>query len=309
MTESLRVQDAEPTPAPLPAETGPGRRLSEARQGKSLTVAKVAQQLHLDPRLVEALEGNDYEHLPEPIYVSGYLRNYARLLGLPEEEIVGAYHQLDRPSPPILSELTRNAPRRPSVNQSAIQWGAVALVGIGLIVFGWQMSGKNEPPPAVADRGSDISPGPAAPPPAARQAAAVPGTTLGKPPGNTSAPAPDADKTGGDSSPLPDATQDADRTPATAMASADAAPAPATPTATISLNFVDDSWVEVTDATGARVFYDLGEAGQTRTVQGTPPFKVLLGYSPGVSIEYNGEAFDQSRFTSRNNVARFTLGR
>ena len=303
MTDSVRLQDVEARPAPPPAEAGPGTRLSGARQAKNLTVAKVSQQLHLDPRLVVALENNDYDHLPEPIYVSGYLRNYARLLGLSEEEIVGAYQQLDRPSPPILSELTRNAPRRPAVNQSLIQWGAVAVVVIGLIVFGWQMSAK-QAPPAVSDRFADAAPAAVK---AVPHAAAAPGVSKAEAPHAAAMPGPVNGK--GAAAPATVAAQAVAQPSTPAVANADAAEAPPNPAATLALHFVDDSWVEVTDATGERVFYDLGEAGQTRTVQGSPPFTVLLGYSPGVSIEYNGVAFDQSRFTSRNNVARFTIGR
>lgn len=317
MTESLWIKDDEATPGPPPSPAGPGLRLSEARQMKNLTVARVAQQLRLDPRSVVALENNDYDHLPEPIYVSGYLRNYARLLGLSEQEIVGAYRQVDRPSPPILSELTRNASRRPSINQSAVQWSAVVVVVIGLIVLAWGMSGK-KPPPPVADQVTDVTPGPAVPPP--QLATTVPDASQGEPPPVATTPAPAEGN--GDAKPMSSAMQDAGQTPvppvppvasaqaAPPVASAQAAPpAQANPSATLALHFVDNSWVEVTDATGAQVFYALGEAGETRTVQGEPPFKVLLGYSPGVSIEYNGVAFDQSRFASRSNVARFTIGR
>lgn len=307
MTESLRVQEVEVSPPP---EAGPGQRLSEARQAKNLTVAKVAQQMHLDPRLVVALEDNDYDHLPEPIYVTGYLRNYARLLGLPEEQIVGAYHQLDRPAPPILSELTRNAPRRSSFNQAMIQWGAVAVVGIGLVVFGWQMNGK-QAPRAESDRVPHITPGPEATSrpaaPAAQLAAAVPGvSSTGK---DRVAAGPDTGQKNSDAKPVPAVTPPVEKSPAAAAENTNTSLAAMNPAATVALHFLDDSWVEMTDATGERVFYDLGEAGETHTVQGTPPFKVLLGYSPGVSIEYNGVPFDQSRFTNRNNVARFTLGR
>jgi cytoskeleton protein RodZ len=286
-----------------PVEAGPGKRLSGARQAKNLTVANVSQQLHLDPRLVTALENNDYDHLPEPIYVSGYLRNYARLLGLSEEEIVGAYQQLDRPAPPILSELTRNAPRRPAANQSLIQWATVAVVIIGLMVFGWHMNGKQATPSTAPGGVAEVAPASVKPTP--QPAAAAPGISKDEP-------RPPAAKAGPDRGrevATPSAAQAAAQPSTPAVANADAAEAPASQTATLAFHFADDSWVEVTDATGERVFFDLGEAGQTRTVQGSPPFKILLGYSPGVSIEYNGVAFDQSRFTSHNNVARFTIGR
>jgi cytoskeleton protein RodZ len=296
MSESLPAQDTAATP--VPPVSGPGQDLAMARQAQQLTVAKVAQQLHLDPRQVAALEHDDYDHLPEPIYVSGYLRKYARLLGLSEEAVVAAYQRLDRPAPPILSELTRKTARPRPPNQALIQWGAVALVGAGLVVLGWQMSGRQAPPLTAGgdDTASAPEVSPRQPPPAAsRPTSDAPLTAAVDPVSPVTRSGPGPADTGSGLPPPP-----AGVPPPVAQTSA-------APVSTMTLHFTDESWVEVTDASGQRIFYDLGEAGETRTAQGTPPFKVLLGYSPGVSIEYNGSPFDKSRFTGRNNVARFTI--
>lgn len=52
---------------------------------------------------------------------------------------------------------------------------------------------------------------------------------------------------------------------------------------------------------------DIAKAGQTKTVEGEAPFKVLLGNAPGVTLEYNGEVYDHAKY-NRKGVARFTLG-
>lgn len=308
------------------AVAGPGKRLCKAREAQGLSIARVANQLHLDPRLISALERNDYEHLPEPIYVTGYLRNYARLLRLPEGEVVSAYQQLDIPPPPILSDLTRKVQRRTPLNHVLIQWAAVAVVSIGLTLVGWHMSGSRR---GVAPH-DGASPAPAAiavAPPVASSAAppAVGHAAAGDAAIAKAAPLKHLPARGGRDvsqvkavSPPPVASGMSTVVPdaqaatspgveTTASTTADESPVPAGPSATVQLQFNHDSWVEVTDAAGQRVFYDMGKAGQTRTFHGSPPFSVLLGYSPGVSIEYNGKPFDQSAFTSHNNVARFTM--
>ncbi|WP_027893960.1 helix-turn-helix domain-containing protein [Calidithermus chliarophilus] len=61
---------------------GFGERLREARAAKGLGVAEVAGRLKLRPAMVEALEGEAWEQLPEPALTRGYLRNYALVLGL-----------------------------------------------------------------------------------------------------------------------------------------------------------------------------------------------------------------------------------
>lgn len=76
------------------AVTGPGARLRKERELQGLEQGRVAAQLHLNEAMVEALEWDDFEALPGMVFTQGYLRNYARLLGLPENEIMDAYHRL-----------------------------------------------------------------------------------------------------------------------------------------------------------------------------------------------------------------------
>jgi cytoskeleton protein RodZ len=78
-----------------------GLRLAHAREARKLTVEKVADCLHLDVRMVEALERDDQATLPSPIFVKGYLRGYANLVGLPAEELVREYTDLAGEPPPL----------------------------------------------------------------------------------------------------------------------------------------------------------------------------------------------------------------
>ena len=64
--------------------------------------------------------------------------------------------------------------------------------------------------------------------------------------------------------------------------------------------------MDIRDATGKPLIRRLGTAGGSNKVTGTPPFEVLLGYSPGVTIEYNGQRLDLSGYR-KSVVARFTL--
>lgn len=74
-------------------ECGPGERLRAARETAGLSVAEVAEELQLLQSFVRALEQNSYERIRGDTFVRGYLRNYARLLGLDPQEIVDAYLQ------------------------------------------------------------------------------------------------------------------------------------------------------------------------------------------------------------------------
>ena len=82
------IEEQEP-----PAETValPGERLKSTREELHLSREEVAHHLHLDVQIVIAIENDKFDELPSPAYVCGYLRSYARLLKLPEAEIVNAY--------------------------------------------------------------------------------------------------------------------------------------------------------------------------------------------------------------------------
>ncbi|HEV2212776.1 MAG TPA: DUF4115 domain-containing protein, partial [Gammaproteobacteria bacterium] len=68
------------------------------------------------------------------------------------------------------------------------------------------------------------------------------------------------------------------------------------------------SWVEVYDATGKRLYYDLAPAGDSLDLSGAGPLQVFLGNAPGVSIELNGAPFDIKAYSRADNTARFKLG-
>jgi cytoskeleton protein RodZ len=68
-----------------------------------------------------------------------------------------------------------------------------------------------------------------------------------------------------------------------------------------------DSWSEITDAAGRNLAYDLKTAGTKLRLNGEAPFRVFLGYAPGVTIYYNGTKFDHSAY-HRADMARFRVG-
>jgi cytoskeletal protein RodZ len=78
-----------------------GARLSAARKERQLSVKAVADELKLDIYMVDALEQDDQTVLPAAIFVKGYLRRYARLVGLPEDELVRAYADSTGELPPL----------------------------------------------------------------------------------------------------------------------------------------------------------------------------------------------------------------
>jgi cytoskeleton protein RodZ len=77
----------------------------------------------------------------------------------------------------------------------------------------------------------------------------------------------------------------------------------------VTLKFANDSWVEVYDANGQRLFYDIGSANSSRTVSGTPPLRVVLGNAPGVSLNIKGKSVKVPASVVQQDSAQFTINR
>ena len=85
-------------------QSSPGHRLREARLSAKISVEEVAARLHLDARLIDALENDRYGELPQPTFVRGYLRGYAHLLNLPSTPIIEAYDRHGFGALPVLNK-------------------------------------------------------------------------------------------------------------------------------------------------------------------------------------------------------------
>ncbi|UZE97713.1 RodZ domain-containing protein [Alkalimarinus alittae] len=68
--------------------SGLGHSLRSGREAKGYTVERVADELHLRPSIVVAMEEENYKVLPSDIFLKGYIRSYARLVNLSEAVVI-----------------------------------------------------------------------------------------------------------------------------------------------------------------------------------------------------------------------------
>jgi cytoskeleton protein RodZ len=264
-----------------------GERLRETRIRRGMSVEEVASALLLEASLIEAIEAEQCDQLPGSSFVKGYMRNYAKLLEVDAEPLIEAYSRVCGNDEP---ELTQVARIKEVTSKDAAPRYTTWIVGTILVVsFGiwWgakmlspKVVDKQKPVTAVAPEAE--APTQPVSPFLQEQPATEPASKKEQPP--------------------------ADLTAAGKEQNTPAAPTPAEPAQdTIRLTLSADSWIEIEDGSGKKVYMDLARAGQTKVVQGQPPFKVLLGNAPAVTVEYNGEVYDHST-SNRKGVARFTLG-
>lgn len=268
---------------------GPGDRLRTTRERRGLSVKDAARQLRLDPGVIDALEADDYARLSAPIFIKGYLNAYGRLLGLPPDELVAEYVAATDTAPPplVIRRGTGDDIDSPTSRRILrIGWLVAALVIVAVAAWWWLQQRDATPTEDVAL-------------PVRTTPARVPAPRTEEPlPQRVPEPQPEAPTSQTSLTPPPAATEPA-------LERVEPAPAPSV---SARFSFREESWVEIVDATGERLYFDLARAGSVVAVSGEPPLSVFLGNSPGVEIEVDGRPFDQSRYNRAGNVARFRLG-
>jgi len=266
------------------ASLRPGRALAEARAARNLTVAEVAQQLKLSATQVEALEADAYDRLPGPVFVRGFVRNYAKLLDLDAKALAGNVELPHVPSPAIAAApLSRNIPFPEKGRANWMPYALVLVLIVGIVVL---FEVFFSAPSAVVV--SAVTPKPAV-------VAEVPVTPVKEE--VTAAP---------QSSPQEEVAVSADAPQPVVTPSPAVVPPPQAGMAELHFVFETDSWVEVRDRNERILFSQLNPVGSEHHMQGNRPLSVVIGNARGVRLTYNGQPFDLAPHT-RVEVARFTL--
>jgi cytoskeleton protein RodZ len=310
----------------------PGRRLREQRENSHLSQEEAAHHLRLDVQLIKALENDDYSRLPSPAYICGYLRSYARLLKLPEDEIVRAYSHGEQIDAALIPESVSISPKKP-VNTAIIKTVVIIII-TALVAGGLYLAADKFDffGPSRTQKSSQLSV-PVVPKALEQPSKETVATTETNtqtqeqaresnqqqlPPAVNTVPG----KTVVEELPTPKTTILDTSTPTeTPQAGVTAGPAtqattagtpaqkraPAVKTAQLHLHFNGDSWAEVTDNTGKRLLYHLVTKDTDLNLKGEPPFTILLGNAPEVQVFYDGKEFDHTRY-HRDEIAYFHVG-
>lgn len=136
------------SPAPTEGHEPPGTRLRRERERQGLSLEEVAEQLNLRPAVVTGLEEDRYDQVPIATYRRGYLRAYAKLLGLDDTRVAQDYDALHG-----RDDLDRKVTPPSYRSQPPSRIGAwvfklvtlIIIVGlIGLTLLWWQSREGNE---------------------------------------------------------------------------------------------------------------------------------------------------------------------
>lgn len=320
-----------------------GERLRVAREQMGLSQQNVAERLCLKLSTVRDIEEDKAPADLASTFLRGYIRSYARLVHVPEEELLPmmakqAPVRAAKVEP--MQSFSLGKRRKKRDGWLMIFTWLVLFVVVGLTGAWWWQNhkaaqddlvsmadqnvgagGDNSQSIPLNNSGADgISPAEEAPTAPAQSA-----------PADTAA-APDAAATSSATNTSAAATGSAASAANTsAAATGSAAPvavspsqvpadngqmptasagvsAPAAEANALVMNFSKECWLEVSDATGKKLFSGIQRSGGKLSLSGTAPYRLKIGAPGAVQIQYQGQPVDLSRFIRSNQVARLTVG-
>ncbi|CAM3061461.1 Cytoskeleton protein RodZ [Klebsiella spallanzanii] len=303
-----------------------GARLRNAREQLGLSQQAVAERLCLKVSTVRDIEDDKAPADLASTFLRGYIRSYARLVHIPEEELLPmmakqAPIRAAKVAPMQSFSLGKRRKKRDGWLMS-FTW-LVLFVVIGLSGAWWWQDHKAQQDEisTMADQSSaelnsgdnnsqniplDNDSANSAPDAVANSA---PVETSTAPSASTPAPAPvDNNAVVAPSQANVDtAATTAPVNPASPLPTDQANVATAASAQDLVLNFTADCWLEVSDATGKKLFSGLQRKGGNLNLSGQAPYKLKIGAPAAVQIQYLGKPVDLSRFIRTNQVARLTL--
>lgn len=272
------MSEAEPVAEPA----SPGRALAAARAELKLSVADVSQQIKYGVKQIAAIEADDYAKLPGTTFVRGMIRSYAKLVQIDPQPLLADLVRRDIPAPVTVDLHTSD--QEPFLeggkksNRVYAYLSVAALLAVAVVAYEWHAS-----PPSS---GEVVT---IAPKVARSEAAPAP-----------LAPASAPERQGG-----------TEAQPVESPAQAAAVP-PRAATGRpggfnrLELEFGEVSWVEIRQANGKVLLSQLNPAGSRQTIDGVPPFEVVIGNAANVRLKYNDAPVDL-RPHFKVDVARLTL--
>ncbi|CRM22083.1 MULTISPECIES: RodZ domain-containing protein [Pseudomonas] len=315
----------------------PGDTLRQARESNGWSLAEVALKLNLTTTSLGNLEAGAFDKLPGHTFARGYIRAYAKLLGIDQAILVQQFdqftgtdsqgsnvHGLGRIEEPVRVSHT--------ILRIVSLLLLVAVIGGGFVWWQDQASQRTKDMTSNAMEHVEVESADGTtqihPLDEPEDQAVVEGQAAPEAPTATEQPAPETapDATAALPTPATPAAPAHTPTAPVAQAHTPAAPAqaPATPApaATISppttpaliagdgrvqITFVADCWTQLTDGNGKVLFSGLKRKGDTLDQGGKSPLTLRLGFARGAQVAYNGQPVDVAPFTS-GETARLKLG-
>ncbi|AOU98216.1 hypothetical protein BI364_09835 [Acidihalobacter yilgarnensis] len=283
-----------------------GRQLQLRREAMGLRLEDAAKHLHLDVNVLRELEADNFEALPGPAYIKGYLRAYGQLLELDTRALIDSYQALAHPTEPLLRSATDMTDHM-ALRGRIYAFGSAAALVLILVAAWWYTHLQTTAArtvaaveqPSVPESKTSILPAMGH-----SGTLALPVLSTLRTPIAASIPSVAASQT--DVAIVPAVSLPAVEAPKQSPTRSTAA-VQAAGLSQLRLNLTHRSWVQIDDANGKQLVYGLLDTGTQRLLTGAAPFSIFLGYAQGVQLSIDGHAIDIAPHIRANHTARFEV--
>lgn len=305
----------------VPLSIEAGTLLKNKRESLGMSQKQVADRLRLRVSVIEDIENNRFESQQVATFTRGYLRSYAKFVGLDEKMVLTALEQTADVQPQEqeieMQSFSRKTKDEKHNSRIMLLTWVIGLVIIGIsAAWWWQNQQENSLTKEVTDSSVE------APKPTAQELADIDLMTaeelIASTPEDVVSTSNDVVETSEvpveqGSDPLLAETEnttsvDSEEPVAVIETAEEEQPAPVVPEGMtlLTMKFQADCWIQVKDTNGKTLVSGTHKPGQDVELTGKAPFKVILGAPEGVTMTFASEPVDLSGYTS-GKVARFTL--
>ncbi|MGI2937188.1 cytoskeleton protein RodZ [Vibrio diabolicus] len=305
----------------VPLSIEAGTLLKNKRESLGMSQKQVADRLRLRVSVIEDIENNRFESQQVATFTRGYLRSYAKFVGLDEKMVLTALEQTADVQPQEqeieMQSFSRKTKDEKHNSRIMLLTWVIGLVIIGIsAAWWWQNQQENSLTKEVTDSSVE------APKPTAQELADIDLMTaeelIASTPEDVVSTSNDVVETSEvpveqGSDPLLAETEnttsvDSEEPVAVIETTEEEQPAPVVPEGMtlLTMKFKADCWIQVKDTNGKTLVSGTHKPGQDVELTGKAPFKVILGAPEGVTMTFASEPVDLSGYTS-GKVARFTL--
>ncbi|WP_334064004.1 RodZ domain-containing protein [Alteromonas genovensis] len=330
-SQEVTSQEEKSTPSP-------GALLKERREALGLSQQEIASKLFLKTFQINDLENDVIDEKSSVTFTKGYVRNYAKQLGLPSHDVIEAFERFHNQSEVPSSDKLQSFSKRVAKQTHDDRWMMVTyiilLIIIGGVVLWWYQqpgddtttdaslieSVKEEaiakarsPKTESSISDDEISTGNVSmsgenSTRTAQDTSSASSSALSNSPSNLTSR--NGLESGSISAP-PSEINDSNNLTAlvSSMTEGEDVDLNVNETAapiSMTFTFSEDCWVNIADATGEIIATGVKQQGRIMDIQGIPPVAVTLGAPDNVRISVNGELADITSFQN-GKIARFTL--
>lgn len=123
----------------------PGAHLATIRAKQGYSKEYIAEKLHLRLKVIELLEADEYHKMPEPVFIKGYFRAYAKLLNIHADPLLEMFNNSYKFEQKAEKALWQSR-REPNKAEHAIRWvtGIFAIIVLSAVSMWWYTNKDNE---------------------------------------------------------------------------------------------------------------------------------------------------------------------